>query len=187
MTSKWATRTATPGFTEAWFGQESQLVLADLVTEVADIEGLIVEVGSWEGRSTIAMANAAHPRLIDAVDTWAGSPGEVSATLAASRDVFAQWAINIDTHTQGNVTPYIMGWRDYVPTITEPVALLFIDAEHTYKEVHDTIEAFLPLMADGAIICGDDQHHPPIRQALDDLFGLDTISVAATVWISRQP
>ena len=146
MTSKWSTLNV-PGFTEDWFGEASCEALAALVEDVADVEGRIVEIGSWEGRSTIALANAAHPYHVHAVDTWEGSPGEVSADLAASRDVFAQFKTNIDLLTRGNVDVHRMGWRQYIANESDTLnSLLFIDAEHSYTEVHDCIEAFLPLM-----------------------------------------
>ncbi len=169
-------------FTEDWFGAPSCEALARLVKRVADVPGLIVEIGSWEGRSTIAMANAAYPRQVEAVDTWAGSPGEISADLARDRDVYATWCQNVVKATKGNVLEHVMGWRDYFPTIDQPVALVFIDAEHTYEEVRDTIEAFRPLMAPGGIICGDDVHHPPIVRAVVDTLGSD-VTVDASLWI----
>lgn len=167
-------------FTEDWFCDASCSALAQLVREVADVPGRLVEVGSWEGRSTIAMANATT-RRIDAVDTWAGSPGEISAALAGERDVYATWRSNIDEATKGNVVGHRMGWREYAALDDSPVALLFIDAEHTFREVFDTIEAFLPMMAPGGTICGDDAHHPPIRDAVRVRF--PRFEQRATVWV----
>ena len=167
-------------FTENWFDVPSQVHLANLARLAP--EGQIIEIGSWEGRSTCALANAVHPRIVHAVDTWAGSPGEISADLAAQRDVYATWQANVAELTQGNVVAHRMGWREYLPTVTEPVAFAFIDAEHTYREVHDNITALLPLMVSGGIICGDDVHHPPIQQALTELFGAANVNVKATVW-----
>lgn len=174
-----------PGFTEDWFGLPSQQALAALAGSVAAVDGLIVEIGSWEGRSTIALANAAHPRIVHAVDTWQGSPGEVSADMAARRDVFAKFQANVDHYTKGNVEAVVSDWRDFVPTITDPIALCFIDAEHSYREVFDNVTAILPLMVAGGALCGDDAHHPPVRQALDEIFGLDTLLFEATLWVHR--
>jgi predicted O-methyltransferase YrrM len=172
-------------FTEDWFGDESQEVLAGLVKSVASIDGQIIEIGAWEGRSTLAMANAAWPRVIDTVDTWEGSPNEPSEELAAQRDVHATWVDNVKEGTKGNVIEHRMGWREFVPT--EPVALVFIDAEHTYKEVFDAITAFLPHMAPGGIICGDDWHHPPIQQAIGDVLDPHRVKLGATVWVWQKP
>jgi len=174
-------------FTEQWFGQDSQDNLAFLAYTQRKVPGALIEIGSWEGRSTVAFANAANPRTVHAVDTWAGSPGEVSAELAAERDVFATFTANIAELTDGNVEVHRMGWREYVPTISEPVSLVFIDAEHTYIEVRDAIAALLPLLAPGGVICGDDVHHPPVIKAVCELLDPAQVEVKATLWIWRNP
>jgi predicted O-methyltransferase YrrM len=176
-----------PGFTEDWFGPASCEALANLAHAVRDLPGAIVEIGAWEGRSTIALANAARPRQVVSVDTWAGSPGEVSADLAADRDVFAQWQSNVATFTAGNVRPVRMGWREFLAGHTEPIALAFIDAEHTRKEVAGNIAALLPLMAPGGIICGDDAHHPPVQEGVGDALPAGEVFVVATLWIWQKP
>lgn len=169
-------------FVEQWFSRESQDVLANLGRIVADVPGLVVEIGSWTGRSSCALANAIFPRVLDCVDTWQGSPGEVSSELASHRDVFSQWKRNTETFTRGNVRPHRMGWREFVPAVDGLVALAFIDAEHTYIEVKENAEALVPLMAAGGVMCGDDAHHPPVREAVLELFG-DRVVFAASLWI----
>lgn len=172
-------------FTEDWFCEQSQAAIADLARTVADIDGDIVEVGCWEGRSTVALANAVHPERVHAVDTWQGSPGEISADLAAGRDVLHTFLDNIAELTDGNVVPHCMGWRDYFEDHRAPIKFLHIDAEHTYREVLDNITAALPLMVSGGVICGDDVHHPPIQQAVFEALG--AASVTATLWHWRVP
>lgn len=170
-----------PEFTEDWFGDASCQALADLYEEVAHLGGAIIEVGSWEGCSTIALANAAYPSVVAAVDTWEGSPGEVSSELAAERDVFGKFMANIHAGTKGNVTPYRQDWRRYfADRPNRPIKFLFIDAEHTYREVYDTVEAALPLMVKGGIICGDDVHHPPVQDAVLEHF--PNAKCVATLW-----
>ncbi len=170
-------------FTEEWFDSTSQDRLATLARSVDALAGIVVEIGSWEGRSTCVLANAIRPRPVIAVDTWNGSPGEISAELAAQRDVYGQFITNVKTLTGGNVIPVRKGWREFVPTITDPVALCFIDAEHTYEEVRDNIVAILPLMAPGGVICGDDAGHPPVREAvLELLHPNEDVLVQGNVW-----
>lgn len=170
-------------FTEDWFSTQSCEVLANLVRDTDRVPGDIIEIGSWEGRSTVALANAAHPQTVHAVDTWRGSPGEISAELASGRDVFATWRHNIDELTNGNVRSHRMGWREFFTDQVGPVRLCFIDAEHTYQEVADNIRTVIPLMSPGGVICGDDQHHPPIRQAVWDTLG--NASTNASLWYWR--
>lgn len=172
-----------PTFHEVWFHPGACTALARLVATITDTEGRIVEIGSWEGVSTIAMAITAHPRIVHAVDTWDGSPGEISEQLATERDVYAQFLANIDAWSPGNIEPHRMDWREYRATSDDPVALLFVDAAHTYLEVVDTIEAFRPLMTPGGVICGDDWHHPPVQNAVRDTLG--DFAWDASVWSVR--
>jgi predicted O-methyltransferase YrrM len=172
-------------YQEDWFGEASREALADLFRLVADLEGDIIEVGSWEGRSTVALANAAHPAVVHAVDTWQGSPGEVSHALAAKRDVFATFQRNVADDTRGNVEPHRQDWRKFFAGYDGRIRLLFIDAEHSYREVRDNIEAALPFMVPGGIICGDDNHHPPVQRAVVDTLG--DASLRATVWWKQLP
>ena len=174
-----------PGFHEEWFGELNQSVLAGLAAGVADLPGLVVEIGCWEGRSTCVLANAIAPRAVHCVDTWFGSGSEISAQLAAERDVFAQWSANVEAFTAGNVVAHRMGWREFVPTITDPVALVFIDAEHTHREVSDNVAAFLPLVPSGGVLCGDDAHHEPVRSAVLEL--LPGADVHGSMWLWVQP
>jgi len=174
-------------FTEEWFPKESCAALADIAVEVAAVPGRIVEIGSWQGRSTAAIANAINPRRVHAVDTWRGSPDELSEALAADRDVFAEFTANMEELTAGNVDPFRMGWREYVGTFAGPVALVFIDAEHTEVEVRDCIEAFKPLMAAGGIMCGDDAHHEPVVRGVVAAFPDERPDIMriATLWVRR--
>lgn len=171
-------------FTEEWFGEASQQALADLYRQVAELDGDVVEVGCWEGRSTIALANACHPVTVHAVDTWEGSPGEVSSVLAKQRDVAYTFACNVEEQTKGNVQAHRMGWRDYFASHRDPVKFVHIDATHSYREVRDNLRAVLTLLVPGGVVCGDDAHHPPVRQAVLDVLG--DAGLAATLWHWRK-
>lgn len=172
-------------FTEEWFSQASQEALAGLARSVAHLHGAIVEVGCWEGRSTCALARACYPAIVHAVDTWEGSPGEISAQLAGERDVFATFLANVAVLTAGNVDPHRMGWREFFDGWVEPLRLVHIDATHTYDEVRDNLEAVLPHVVPGGVVCGDDVHHPPVARAVVDVLG-PNVTVEASLWVWRR-
>lgn len=174
-----------PVFHEDWFGEASQRALADLYTRVRDLPGLVVEVGCWEGRSTCALARACFPAVLAAVDTWEGSPGEISAELAAERDVYGTFVSNVAKLTKGNVEPFRMGWREFFASHAAPLKFVHIDATHTYEEVRDNIAAALPLTVSGAIICGDDAHHEPVMRAVLEHF--PDVQRTATLWWAQIP
>jgi predicted O-methyltransferase YrrM len=168
-------------FTEAWFDVAAQATLAELVRVSEDIDGIVVEIGAWEGRSTVVMAEAAAPRIVHTCDTWQGSPSDISGQLASERDVFARWSSNVAQFN--NVVAHRLNWRDYVPTITDPVAFCFIDAEHTYDEVFDNIHAITPLMPHGAILCGDDIRCEEVAQACTHALGSFETHGAMWSWV----
>lgn len=169
-------------FDEDWFGAASCKAIQHLVSQTRGLDGRVVEVGSWQGKSTIHIAQGCYPEPVHAVDTWDGSPGEISADLAGERDVFAEFTENIAELTRGNVETHQMGWREYFAEDRGPVRFIHIDAEHTYREVFDNIAEVLPLMVAGGIVCGDDVHHPPIVQAVTEHFGSDWRR-EASLWI----
>lgn len=171
-------------FTEDWFCKASQDALGLLYKLTDGVAGAVIEVGCWQGRSTIALANACHPEELQAVDTWEGSPGEISADLAKERDVYMEFLKNIHSATKGNVAAHRMGWRDYFAKYPAPIRFIHIDATHSYDEVRDNIAAALPLLSPGAVICGDDAHHPPVQQAVIDTLG-DANLMATLWWVQR--
>jgi len=158
-------------FDEEWYSPASCKAVQRLVAQTQGLGGRVVEVGCWQGRSTIHIAQGCHPAKVQCVDTWAGSPGEISSELAAGRVVFAEFTENMSELTRGNYEVHRMGWREYFEQDRGPVRFLHIDAEHTYAEVFDNIAAAYPLMVAGGVICGDDVHHPPIVDAVNDYFG----------------
>jgi predicted O-methyltransferase YrrM len=177
----------TAKFTELWFSESSCTTLASLARSVESLDGDIVEVGSWQGRSTCALANAVHPATVHAVDTWQGSSGEISEFLAGRRDVYAEFVSNVEALTNGNVVAHRMGWREYFATNLSRVRFCFVDAEHTYTEVRDTVIAVLPKMVPGGLIVGDDIHHPPVQRAVIDVLGVDGVMVDGALWSWRAP
>lgn len=180
-----AAEMSAPVFTEDWFSAGACELLANLVARTDGLRGDVVEVGSWEGKSTIALANAVSPAVVHAVDTWLGSPGEVSAELAAERDVLSRFMENVQAATNGNVVAHRTGWRAYFADHQSAVRFCFIDAEHTFEEVRDNIAAVLPLLEPGGIICGDDIHHDPVRRAVAQAFA--DAKCDGPVWWWQKP
>jgi len=68
--------------------------------------------------------------------------------------------------------------------------LIFIDADHKYESVKEDIIAWLPKVRKGGILSGhdydgEDNMHPGVKQAVDEIFGKKVNSVPVTrvkVW-----
>lgn len=171
-------------FHENWYssGQLKELIATyDLVRH---LEGAILEIGCWEGRSTVALAKACDPELLVAVDTWEGntdeSPYHASILLAKQRDVYGRFLKNIELLTNGNVKPVKEDCHKFLAGFGEPTKFLHLDASHDYESVRRTLQAAVPLIVPGGIICGDDYRtaherradlNGGVQKAVKDTFG----------------
>lgn len=158
-------------FNEMWFNESAQSALAMAAREVIDLDGAYIEVGSWEGRSTIALANAIYPQIIHAVDWWHGSKPDGYYYETEDRDVYLSFLENMTQYTAGNYAVHRMRWEYFAHQWDKPIKFIFIDAEHTYQSVYDNIQWARTLLVPGGIICGDDFGHPPVANAVKDALG----------------
>jgi predicted O-methyltransferase YrrM len=121
-------------------------------------DGLIVEIGCWEGRSSHRIANACYPQNLICVDTWEGNVDEgepYSQLVAKQRDVHSTFLENMNELTQGNFKDFRMDCHEYLRG-DRLYKFVHIDACHDYDSVKRTIEAILPRLVSGGVICGDD-------------------------------
>ena len=137
-----------------------QMALAQTASPV------IVELGSWKGRSTAWLASGVRDRgtgYVVAVDTWKGTPGESKHTDLlkgyAPEQLFDEFTANM-AHL--GLTERIEAWRmttleaarrwDRGPIIS----ILHVDAGHEYADVRTDFEHWAPHVAPGGFIVFDD-------------------------------
>lgn len=114
--------------------------------------GLIVEIGSHQGRSTVVLAAGAPQAKVVAVDPFVG--GAMFGGLA-TREKFQA---NLErTGLTGRVDLRQARSTELRPSWTEPIAFLYIDGKHDYWTLSDDLRwsEFLP---DGARICIHDAY-----------------------------
>jgi len=131
-----------------------------------------LEIGCWEGRSTIAIANSVFPEELICVDTWKGNIDEgepLSQKMAQERDVFGQFLDNMIECTKGNFTPFKTDCHSYIKETTNIFKFVHIDACHDYESVKKTIVSLLPKIVIGGILCGDD--YLTANDQREDLYG----------------
>lgn len=149
---------------------------------------LIVEVGTWMGGSTRYMAMLAKVHNPDvevvAIDTFLGSVEHWTResylmTLKNGRpNIYEQFMSNtIHQGFQENITPFpidsINGYEVLKKFDVHP-DLVYIDAGHDYASVCADLERWSELLVSGGTLIGDDFHHPPIIEAVNDTFGPGT-------------
>ena len=132
-------------------------------------KGLVIEIGSWKGRSSVALAAADSLVCVDKfvdqqqetgtgadiMDEFSAAIGEDSSKVTAVRgDVADTEFVEALEHTYG-------GKADMV----------FIDASHDEASVRRDIATAKRLVKEGGIICGHDYSYawPGVMSAVDEL------------------
>lgn len=149
------------GFKDNWYSEQQLNDLEDAFHLTKYLKGKVIEIGSWEGKSTCRLANAAFPHdFVYAVDTWAGNIAEgeshPSVVKAKERNVYLEFLTNLEIKTKGNVIPFKVDCFEYLANSVEDVKFCHIDAAHDYDSVKRTIELLKPKLVKGAVLCGDD-------------------------------
>jgi predicted O-methyltransferase YrrM len=172
-----------------WMSKEELRWLAETAAE----RKLIVEVGSWRGRSTKALAMTTPGRVF-AVDHWSGSVSERDsvhreAVELGADEIFRQFCANLAPEIRkGCLVPLrqdsTVAAATLLPVLVPPGAdMIFIDAEHTFESVRRDIVSFLPLCANGAVLCGHDYGHEPVTRAVRETLGrFEVRVVAGSIW-----
>ena len=114
--------------------------------------GLIVEIGSHQGRSTVVLAAAAPQARVVAIDPFVG--GAMFGGLA-TRDRFQSNLARAGLVEQVELRQARS--TELRPSWTEPVSFLYIDGKHDYWTLSDDLRwsEFLP---DGARLCIHDAY-----------------------------
>lgn len=121
-------------------------------------EGVIVEIGSWKGKSTIWLAKGSkrgNNVKIYAIDPHTGASehkeryGEVWT--------FDEFKENIkNTNVDDIVIPIVKTSAEAAKKFDEPVELIFIDGAHEYELVKLDFELWFPKVIDGGIMAFHD-------------------------------
>ncbi len=151
-------------FTEDWYGEEEIEYLIEQVNKVKHLQGAVIEIGCWEGRSTHNLANEIYPEILICNDTWLGNVEESKVLgfkhdtiqILERRDVYKKFIDNMNYLTRKNYTVVKEDCNIWLQHFNEPIKFCHIDACHDYDSVARTINLVLPKMVKGGIICGDD-------------------------------
>jgi len=119
--------------------------------------GVIVEIGSWMGKSTICLAKGSEmgSRLkIYAIDPHIGSEEHHTTGKVWT---FDQFQANIrNAAVQDSIVPLVKMSTDAAKDFNHPVSLLFIDGAHDYDSVKADFEAWYPKVINGGTVAFHD-------------------------------
>jgi Methyltransferase domain len=158
-------------FTENWYSQGTLDMLDGLLKKITS-NGIYVEIGCWQGKSSSEIAKSIFPKTLYCVDTWQGNIGEgenhPTVLLSKERDVYMEFLANMNELTAGNYYAIKMDGDQFLSGLkNDSIAFLHIDATHTYEAVRSTMDLAMPRMSPGSLICGDD-YGGPVERAVRD-------------------
>jgi len=118
-------------------------------------EGVIVEIGSWKGKSTICLAlgsMAAGRGKVYGVD-----PHQPLAEEGYVEDTEAEFLKNIkDAGVQTHVVPMVMTSEQAAKDWNKPIRLLWIDGDHRYEQAKRDFLLWEPHVIEGGIVAMHD-------------------------------
>jgi predicted O-methyltransferase YrrM len=160
---------------KGWLTDAEGSLLFDLARACTGA-GAILEIGSWQGRSTIWLARgsaAANRVPVYAVDPHTGSPehheryGEVW-TFDIFRENIAAAGVSDLVHPI--LAPSVEAARGF----DRPLELLFIDGDHSYEAVREDFDAWVGRVVEGGFVALHDTGENwdgPRRVVRESLFG----------------
>lgn len=143
---------------EGWL-TDSEAALLYTLARANRGNGVIVEIGSWKGKSTLCLARGSlagrRSRVLaidphDATDLECHLHHGERGTLDAWRDTITRAGVD------ALVTPLVTRSRLAVTQITTPIDLLFVDGSHRRADVEDDLSAYIPLIRIGGVLAMHD-------------------------------
>lgn len=160
---------------EGWLHVDEAVALYEHVRDHPSAGPLtVVEIGSWKGRSTIAMAMALQDRgpdsgTVHAIDPHTGSRehreelGEV--------DTYADFEANLERAGVRDRVEPIRAFSHEAAARFEPrsIDVLFVDGSHEYEDVKRDARTYVPLLSDRANVAYNDPWWPSVFRALQEV------------------
>src|SRR2546429_1111289 len=142
-------------------------------------QGVILEIGSFKGKSTVGLASiAARYRLgkVVAVDPHT-APSSTDPGLGGQASSFDDFR---HTLARAGLTDHVEVHRTFSRELAtawnRPIRLLWIDGDHTYPGAKQDLDLFAPHLATGGVVALHDVLHNfagPIRVFVEDVLGSD--------------
>lgn len=169
-------------------GWTSQKELEWLATQASKRTN-ILEIGSWMGRSAVAMATNTRG-IVVAVDTWKGTLEDGHQSfLKDFPDNWLRQQFLENTKTFSNITSIQGKSIDVSKNFLAPIFdMIFIDGDHSYESVKADIGTWRPLLVKGGLLCGHDYDggRPGVVKAVRELIPRVRMAGAGSIWMEEK-
>lgn len=167
MKEPYNSTTLLPFDDHGWFALENQNMLRFFIVRYSP--KIIVELGSWLGKSTRFMAEMLpQDGKLYAVDKWEGITG-LQKWKDREPTLYQQFLSNvIHAELTEKIVPVRMTTQKAAKHLDIRPDLVYVDASHQEQDVLADIRNWYSKLAPGGIICGDDyaQDYPGVMNAV---------------------
>lgn len=133
-------------------------------------KGVIVEIGSWKGKSTICLAKgskAGNKVKIYAIDPHTGSSEHKKRySRVWTLEEFKKNIKNAKVHDI--ITSIVKTSEEAAKNFVKPVELIFIDGAHEYELVKLDFELWFPKLINGGIMAFHDTGWPGPKKVVEE-------------------
>ena len=190
---------------EAWervrvapgFLTEREARFLALAAACTPARGVILEIGSFKGKSTVGLASIAaryHLGKVVAVDPHT-APSSTDPGLGGQASSFDDFRHTLArTGLTDHVEVHRKFSRELATGWNRPIRLLWIDGDHTYPGAKQDLDLFAPHLATGGVVALHDVLHNfagPIRVFVEDVLGSDRYGPAGCCgsigWAQYRP
>lgn len=192
INAAWEKTQRVPGFL-----LENEARFLGLLAACTPAPGLIVEIGSFKGRSTVMLASvAAHYGLgpVVAIDPHNCnlSVAPAIASPASSYDEFVE-SLRVAGVSQQVEFHHALS-KDVSPSWSRPIRLLWIDGDHSYAGAKADFDGFIPHLSPNGVVALHDSLNlfpGPIRVFVEDVLRSSKFGAAGFVhsiaWAQLRP
>lgn len=159
---------------EGWLTHEEGALLYRLARRCTG-RGVIVEIGSFKGKSTIWLAKGSEAGAgvpVYAIDPHTGSE-EHQATAGGQVWTYEEFLVNLRrARAEELVHPLVTTSAQAATSFHLPVELLFIDGDHRYEAVRQDFDLWFPKLIEGGYLLMHDtiRWDGPRRVARESLY-----------------
>lgn len=148
------------------------------LAEQAATHSLIVEVGSYLGRSTRALGDHTLGQVL-AIDDWKG-PRDVECD---KKNLLKQFYGNLKDLIEAKKVSYHRWDHRDMPDVALKPDMVFFDGSHEYEDVKQDILFWSGRLSPGGLLCGHDiREFPGVTRAVHELVPDAKVAKGTDIW-----